>query len=99
MTLPRIHVLRRIEASAIALATAGAASGLNSVKPAGIPLDRLGMWADIIAGSFAAGHFVHHKRARIRRWLRLASAANSLDDQALPRERFRQALEDCATDD
>jgi hypothetical protein len=90
MKLPKIHVLRRVEASAIALATAGAASGLNSVKPAGIPLDRLGMWADIIAGGFALTHFLHHKRRRIRHALQLAGAAVSIDDRALEREAARQ---------
>ena len=58
----RLHVLHRIEAAAITVATGGAVSGLKGVSPGGVPLDRWGMYADVVAGGFALGHFAHHKR-------------------------------------
>lgn len=60
--MKHFHLLHRVEATAITMATGGALSGLKGIDPLGIPLDRFGMYADIIAGAFALGHWIHHKR-------------------------------------
>ena len=57
-----MRILRRVEAIAVMLATGGAVSGLNGLHPAGIELDRWGMFADLVAGAIALAHWTHHRR-------------------------------------
>lgn len=56
------RILHRIEAVAVTIATGGAASGLGGAHPGGIPLDRWGMYADLVAGALAFAHWTHHRR-------------------------------------
>lgn len=55
------RLLHKIEGVAVAIATGGALSGLHDVKPLGLPVDKWGMYADLVAGSIALFHYLHHK--------------------------------------
>jgi hypothetical protein len=55
--------LHRIESVLVATATGGAVSALHGLTIPGVPLDRIGALADIGAGTWAATHWLLHRRA------------------------------------
>lgn len=61
--LRRARLIHKAEGVAVTIATAGAASGLKHIE-LGIPLEQWGLYADLVAGSLAFGHFVHHRLHR-----------------------------------
>lgn len=52
--LHTVHRAKKVEGLVVAIATTCAVSGLDHVDVPFIPLDKLGAWADVIAGAFAA---------------------------------------------
>jgi hypothetical protein len=47
----------------VATATTGAVAGLRGITVPGVPIDRIGMLADIGAGCWALTHALHHRYA------------------------------------
>jgi hypothetical protein len=58
-----ITLTRKVELVAVAVASTAAGSGLGGVHVslAGLPLDRAGMWADLVAGAIFVVHQLHHR--------------------------------------
>jgi hypothetical protein len=69
-----VHALHRVKALFVSLATGAAVSGLNGIEVHGVPVDRIGMLADVGVGVIfvlaclvkSKGHAHDHSRAAAR---------------------------------
>ena len=62
-----VHKAKKVEGMVVAIATAGAVTGLKHAEvklPFDVPFDKIAMWADVIAGLLCLCAFLLHKLER-----------------------------------